>query len=412
MITYNAKDLIQQATMLADLQNSDFISWKENIMFLDNAWTELYQSLINHGDKTFLQEFTFSGSKTYLPDDFYQLYYISYSNGTYERPIARKAKTSTGQGPYYDIVGNELVIFRDNVNNLNKIRVQYYPIKQGITYRAPKKNLNDAGNLAYTSTIDIADHYALVHDTIDDSYQIWDLSNGSFESSDSGDVLYISGEKPKVASFDNSYFLIKKDNKILKATLNDTTLEIYKGINGALYKTFNNFSSLIYDTISKNNTATLIDDILYYVANNELHGYNLTTRTDNLISDISSGVVGFDDSIYYLASEGVKRDYTLILPTEDFEIYNGVLKEDLNTGYGILTDNYFVNGIYNDTELSFPNNFYYNFLAYKLGIYYKIKQNADPSGLMVALSDAEKTFYDTLPRDENSFVRISNAYAY
>ena len=50
MITYNAKDLIQQATMLADLQNSDFISWKENIMFLDNAWTELYQSLINHGD--------------------------------------------------------------------------------------------------------------------------------------------------------------------------------------------------------------------------------------------------------------------------------------------------------------------------------------------------------------------------
>jgi len=136
MITYNAKDLIQQATMLADLQNSDFISWKENIMFLDNAWTELYQSLIDHGDKTYLQEFSFSGERTYLPDDFYQLYYVCYTNGTYEKPIARKAKTSTGQGPYYDIVGNELIIYRDSVSNMNKIKVQYYPVKWSITYSA------------------------------------------------------------------------------------------------------------------------------------------------------------------------------------------------------------------------------------------------------------------------------------
>jgi hypothetical protein len=106
------------------------------------------------------------------------------------------------------------------------------------------------------------------------------------------------------------------------------------------------------------------------------------------------------------------RNYDLILPTEDFDVFNGVLKEDLNTGYGILTDNYYVNGIYTDTELSFPNNFYYNYLAYKLAIYYKIKQNADPSALMISLGNAEKTFYDTLPRDENNFVRISNVYAY
>jgi hypothetical protein len=84
----------------------------------------------------------------------------------------------------------------------------------------------------------------------------------------------------------------------------------------------------------------------------------------------------------------------------------------MNTGYGILTDSVTIHGIFEDTELDFPNNFFYNFLAYKLAIYYKIKQNADPSGLMVMLSEAEKTFYDTLPRDENNFVRIANAYAY
>ena len=403
--------------MLADLQNSDFIGWKENIMFLDNAWTELYQSLINHGDKTFLQEFTFSGSKTYLPDDFYQLYYVSYTNGMYERPIARKAKTSTGQGPYYDIVGNELIIFRDNVNNLNKIRVQYYPVKQGITYRAPKKNLNETGILTYTSTIDVADHYAFISEYNGQfyEYRIVDLSNGTYLNANQSapNVLYIFNGQPRNISYGN-YFLIKKDNKVFRGILENTTLNLYKGETSDLYKSYPNFSGIIYNDISKTATATLAEDILYYksILDGKLHGYNLVTRTDNIISDIIGSVVGFNDNIYYRTSDGLMRNYDLILPTEDFDVFNGVLKEDLNTGYGILTDNYYVNGIYTDTELSFPNNFYYNYLAYKLAIYYKIKQNADPSALMISLGNAEKTFYDTLPRDENNFVRISNVYAY
>jgi hypothetical protein len=70
MTTYNAKDLIEQAQMLGDLQNSDFISWKENMMFLDNAWSELYQQIINHGDKGFIKTFTFEGNSCELPCDF------------------------------------------------------------------------------------------------------------------------------------------------------------------------------------------------------------------------------------------------------------------------------------------------------------------------------------------------------
>ena len=93
MIDYNAKDLIEQAQMLADLQNSDFISWKENIMFLDNAWTELYQQIINHGDKSFLKTLEFEGDRCELPCDFYQLHYICFSDGLNKRPINRKSKT-------------------------------------------------------------------------------------------------------------------------------------------------------------------------------------------------------------------------------------------------------------------------------------------------------------------------------
>ena len=87
------------------------------------------------------------------------------------------------------------------------------------------------------------------------------------------------------------------------------------------------------------------------------------------------------------------------------------MRVDNKTGYGILVDNFVLKSAYENTELLFPNNVYYTFMAYKMAAYYKIKQGADPSGVSALGADALKTFYDTLPRDENEYVRISNIYA-
>jgi hypothetical protein len=409
MITYNSKDLIQQATMLADLQNSDFISWKENIMFLDNAWTELYQQIINHGDKTFLKEFSFSGSRTFLPDDFYQLYYICYSDGQYERPINRKAKTSTGQGPYYDIVNNELIIYRDSINSLNKIIVRYYPIKFAITYSPNMQDLSVSAPLEIKGTIiDVADKYVLTS-----TGYIYDVVNRTVYSSNNQNcfMLCMKAGLPLAISNNNINICYKVDNKLYNSTYSNGTLILKRGLKEvARYAVSqNNYLRLAYNKIN-----TISNDVIYFVENSTIYAWNLITDVISVFAEdaISDKVVSFDGHIYYETINGIFRDDDIVVEANDYDDYNGTMKADLQSGYGILTDNKFLFGSFNNTELSFPNNFYYNYLAYKLAIYYKTKQNADPSSLFISLADAEKTLYDTMPRDENNFVRISNSYAY
>ena len=407
--------------MLADLQNSDFISWKENIMFLDNAWTELYQSLINHGDKTYLQEFSFSGERTYLPDDFYQLYYVCYTNGTYEKPIARKAKTSTGQGPYYDIVGNELIIYRDSVSNMNKIKVQYYPIKRAITYSANEVDLNHDNTMSFSSIYDVAGRYALVNITSSsssESREIWDMIEGQkvANATNNSTFLYIVSGRPEALVRNGIYF--KVNNNGYYSTYSNNKLSIYSILGNNLVREVN-VPLAFYNKLSSNVTGTFTNDAVYLYSQ---YSYldqpaGVYELRDGIIKAISActatSIVNFNGNVYYNDNtEGIIKNNEVLYPVGSFSQFNGVMKEDLNTGYGVLVDKYLLKSNFEDTELDFPNNFYYNILAYKLAIYYKIKQNADPSGLMLMLSEAEKTFYNTLPRDENNFIRIANAYAY
>lgn len=394
MTTYNAKDLIEQAQMLADLQNSNFISWKENMMFLDNAWADLYQQVINHGDKTFLKSFEMEGDRVFLPDDFYQLQYICYSNGINSIPINRKAKTSNENGPYYDIVGNELIIY-NKLNSYRKIVVSYYPARESITFAADEQSIEPIiGNI-----LDVADRKVLV------GTKVIDIINGSEETVTSGFMLSTNGV---ISDTTKPYF--KKDNKAYYTELNGNTLTIYKE-NGNVYKVITDVIQGPTATVSKINAMT--DSGLFWVENQVLKYWDFETKQTSDWADqvINEKVYSFNNSIYYETNEGVWCDNEIILPASDYNTFNGVLKVDLKTGYGILTDNSVIKSAFNNTELDFPNNIYFNYMAYKLAVYYKIKQNADPTSLAALATDALKMFYDTLPRDENEYVRISNVYA-
>ena len=352
--------------------------------------------------------------KTYLPDDFYQLYYVCYTNGTYEKPIARKAKTSTGQGPYYDIVGNELIIYRDSVSNMNKIKVQYYPTKWAITYSAKDANLNREGNLNFSNIIDVADRFALVNGT-----DIWNIIDGSLYSSTTGasyNMLYISAGNPVAITKDANKVYFKVNNNGYYGVFSNGTLNIYTILGDHLIKTLS-LPNSFWSAVSKSVTGTFVNDTLYLFAsqyNGQTGVFQVNNGTPKLLSACTSTpIVSFNGNVYYNDNtDGIIRNDKVLYPIDSFNEFNGVMKEDLNTGYGILVDKYLLKSNFEDTELSFPNNFFYNYLAYKLAAYYKIKQASDPTGILMMLSEAEKTFYDTLSRDENNFVRISNAYAY
>ena len=218
MIDYNAKDLIEQAQMLADLQNSDFISWKENIMFLDNAWTELYQQIINHGDKAFLETFDFEGDRCELPCDFYQLHYICYNDGFTKRPINRKSKTSTNEGPYYDIVGNEIVIY-NKMNSLKKIEVQYYPVRDSITFASDDVKVEGIDG----QVIDVCDKKVFYKKG--NEYFVRDIINNKEETGTGGFILTDSG----IVNSDKPCF--KADNKVYYSEYKDGVVT-FKKANG------------------------------------------------------------------------------------------------------------------------------------------------------------------------------------
>ena len=75
-------DIVERAKQLADLEGSNFISWNENQHLLNENYTELYQKLVNKGDKAFLKEFRCSSGVYDLPNNFMQLKGVfAFNNG-------------------------------------------------------------------------------------------------------------------------------------------------------------------------------------------------------------------------------------------------------------------------------------------------------------------------------------------
>ena len=73
MITYTSSDIIKRATQLADLENSDFISFSEKIALLNESYVKLYQILVNKGDNNFIRLIKTNSTIIELPPDFWQL---------------------------------------------------------------------------------------------------------------------------------------------------------------------------------------------------------------------------------------------------------------------------------------------------------------------------------------------------
>lgn len=63
-----------------------------------------------------------------------------------------------------------------------------------------------------------------------------------------------------------------------------------------------------------------------------------------------------------------------------------------------------------DVELDYPNNIFYHIIALKLAEYYKVKQNADISGIELLLGDAWDTYYNLINRDINQNLVINDVY--
>lgn len=438
MVRYTAKDLVKAARQIADLENSDFISWNENIRMMNEAYTGLYQKLINKGDESFLVSFRTTDKEIELPNDFWQLKNVSIWNNGNIMPVLRRSASTNYNSLYYELRNNVLYI----TGTFNgEILVEYWPAPVALYYPPEPKNL---GVECPASPMDAYDKTLII---IDNPAPKWATVN-----IDTGDkITYdVRIENYGSAKLFKNYFVLStfQDNE------NPYTKYTIRNYNGAVIAQDSESPSnlvLVGDSIYKNNNENKLekifgsvndDDIIdvdlseytskpytyfiYYLPNGTVMEYglydNITSYTQIIINgksfmcNLPPKVCG--NTIYWC-----QRDYNRALEydTDTDKIVEiklskvpvTVSKIDDNTGFGIYTregDNLHIEPFLEDTCLDFPNSFYFEILSYILAAAYKAKQGADDSQILSKLSQLEQVFYDTLSSDAYGPIRITNVY--
>ena len=412
MITYTSSDIIKRATQIADLENSDFISFNEKIALLNESYVALYQKLINKGDNAFLRYINTNKSIIDLPQDFYQLKAVLLNNNGYLQPIKRRPQNQNDKDLSYEIINNTLKI--NGHYSGGSISIEYYPTPVTLTFPSEKlsipfdnvlamhndwiitgiynndeltglmlNNLNDNSinvELSGNKLIHVADDYVV---TKDDKYYLFNLKTGK-----TTETVYIP------ASFKSRMFLYN-DSKLLMVENNSIAYNDLPAIKDKvdLIMFSDDLKHFIYKT-----DKVKIDDKEIELKQNPKHFYQ---KNESVIITTDSN---------YVVDVNYNGDYQEIIKND---CIIDVIKFDDNTGYGYLTqelNGYYVTSFFDDTELNFPNQMYFTLMAYLLAISFKIKQGSDISGLQLSYEKAEETFYDTLSNDDWNYTRITNVY--
>ena len=473
MIKYTTKDIVNRAKQLADLNNSDFISWNENINLLNENWQKIYQQLIDNGDKTFIKEFeTVSLNKIKLPCDFYQLFSVELIPSC--RQILRKAKSEPESSLTYDIENDYLILY-GTVSE--KIRIKYIPIPQTLTLQNETKDIDCDFSSVYSSVLEneelkfmdcyknkylflkktkgtnICNLYIFNKDTNeikkitnDFSYEITYAVIGyknivyfiSRDKSTSKYSIYSIKNNIVTAELEGtstSPSLLKRDKDVGAVYIEDKHMNIFVNDNIPLFPNIDNLDVVLSEGIGTYMSFTkdyisLLLPIVNEKSENKWIQLDVDLTTTPYVATKTTPFEGLDfgySHTYKRYSNVINGKVCIstkdmfyvdgygLFNTDEYEVI-GVNELNNDEGYGIsIIDTYNTNHVllhshFVDTLLLYPNNIYFNFMAILLAISYKIKQNADITVLSTKYGEMEAQYFDSLSRDVNNVVRITNVY--
>ena len=374
---YNISDIVKAAKQIADLENSNFISWSENIRLLNESFTAVHQKLINKGDFTFVNEMDI-GKEQPLPEDFYQ---VSSILDNYNTPVPRYSIGMNDSQIWYKLINNKLIL-----NGLQSAKLTYFTKPQFLTY--PAETINDALPLSEGETIKFAcDNYALTNKNV------WDIKEATIVRAAEENAVYVDAYGRTYPANEKPIFY--PDGRCFKLTQSECTDANCK---------------VAYSDDIENIT---FDGVYYYVrySNGNINVFEQDNSTSiDTYEGFSNNIYFNNEHKFYIKDNVVFVDD---IPMYDASVYNNkvyMLKIDLNTGYGLFTNNNKILSIAVDTELNLPNNLYYNVLAYMLAFSYCCKQGKDASYVSAQLNSNVELLYDTLTNDAFSQMKITNIY--
>lgn len=472
MIKYNASDVIKKAKQLADLENSDFISWNESITLLNDAYQNIYQKSINKGNNDFVRVIQTSEKCINLPRDFYQLKALTLKQDRFNTPIMRRPQNGSFDDLSYDIYNNTLLI---NGYSSGNIILEYYPTPATLTlpnedvtidlpigsdetlvgayknvYFVRRTDKEDPSKPLYNKTYIVAinrdtgeeakvaeqslyaEEYAISNDIL---FSIGDyvLFTGIHHDKDGSETyvdydcvigLNIVDFSINVQDRKNKYGYTALGFNFYDDAECNITVEAYNGKKRITSATiYGNYYDLKANNViipEKPFITILSKDMKHAISLDSEYLYLYVDGEQMYFTNKVMHVMG--DSVYLQQSSN--KSYCVMLDISTNEKTSliapskkpiwGTVGFDKQTGYGyyyFLGNNKIViHSFLEDTELNFPNNMFFNYLAYSLALSFKVKQGSDISAFMPLVETAENTFYDSLTKDDWSFTRITNVY--
>lgn len=396
MYKYNTSELIKRALNLADLRNSDFLSYGEQFNYVNDAYRTVYQDAINAGEQLYIKECLLegSGSREYeIPDDLYQIIAITNTVGD---AVHRKDPRQSESTPGYEIKNNRLVFS----NVIGGVILKYVPVPETLTFRAPSKEVE--------IPIEVVSAYdTKVADTLGN---IYDISTGEY-------VNQTENESP---IYD---FVVMGKNSFVAKPVGDEHFYLY------------NFKGTSFGTLGK---ALLTDDGRFIHGTDEQAEFTIGCISDDGTSqfywaeeddgyvikcngEVISEKLGSAPPLRYLYWDGKNACvYGNHLITEKGDVFlldmqGGILlKTDLETGYGFLESDAgtkYVKGWLPETAIDYPNNIFFSMVAYKLAMAYRTKQNADTTMLASEYESLLKTYVASLSNNGQDYPTIRNIYS-
>ena len=376
-MTYNVSDIVRSAKQIADLENSSFISWNENIRLINEAWTALHQKLINSGNMTFVDEMELHAEQP-LPTNFYQVLSVL---DNYNTPVPRYSIGANDSQIWYKLINNKIIL-----NGLSSAKLTYFTKPQFLTYSA--ETIVDALPLQEGEEVKFAcGNYVLTNKNV------WDIKEATIVNEAAETDIYVDAYGRTYSNNEKPIFY--PDGRCFKLTQ---------------YECTDTNCKVAYANAIENIT---FDGVYYYVrySNGVINVFEQNNSSHiEVINGFSSNIYFNNNHKFYIKDNIVFIDD---IPMYDASIYDNqvyMLKIDLNTGYGLFTNNNKILSVAVDTELDLPNNLYYNVLAYMLAFSYCCKQGKDATYVNAQLNNNIEILYDTLTNDAFSQMKITNIY--
>lgn len=381
-----ATKIIDRALSAADLANTDFLSYSDKVQYLNDAWKNVYQTIINYNLNVFTVEAKLIGSAGVynLPFDCYQI--KSVKNTITGVEILRKSDSQGIFGSYYEVVNNTIRLGP----TVGPVTITYW--RRPFFLSIPDKVVDTNIELGTRFVEDVCKDSVLLRNSADNKLWIYNLLTQS-ELEITLDDDYTSEENFRLGNNfiiwlyeDNGVQMFDvfdfKDNVLINEQIAPS--EFIRADNGLLYPGVTDITNKVVNIYTFLNASEPLATIsydegeVYDIVCIENEFYKIPTYFENQ-KERAMPIGIFDNMPAY----GYNNKLNLITPKGDIienEVDVPTIGPTANTRYGFLT---FDGNLYSnvpDTELNFPNNLYYDVLSYDLAIRFLCKQNADSSG--------------------------------